>query len=267
MSIKLEPELIPEYRQAALDAAREAGLMLAARQYEAQRIPTGEEEDLLIDLDRASDRIIAHILTTRCPGIHYDSGESGHNHSGTLRWIVDPVDGNSNHFNQRPDWGVSIALYEDDVAIVAVLYLPILGSMFSLEQNGTHHNGKHFVTNQVNPSREATRFHVPWSKKSFYEGHRDLEVQSRLLEHFTYPVNQMCGIADIRAVLLGQAQGLVFRRPGIDHAAAAVPIAIAAGCIVTQLDGSPWELGTSLLCTRYSHRVQHDEIVHLLHGA
>src|ERR1019366_7625362 len=74
--------------------------------------------DVVTEMDRAAEALIARRLLAERPGdaiLGEEGGESGH---GRVRWIVDPLDGTVNYLYGLPDWAVSIAA-EVDGAIVA----------------------------------------------------------------------------------------------------------------------------------------------------
>ena len=53
-----------------------------------------------------------------------------------LGWLVDPLDGTANFLHRFPVVGVSIALVEDGVPIVAVVDAPLLGSTYTARRGG-----------------------------------------------------------------------------------------------------------------------------------
>ncbi len=263
------------YLSAASDAAFVASQFLIRNREKAWQLPTTAfMSDFISDTDTKADELIREHLQARFPHIPYGSEEIGHvEDSNQLAWVVDPINGSFNYCLQDGRWGISIALRKGKRIIAAALTFPMLDDYFTLEETTSEASGYRVLRNNIlfdvvprtYPPQE-TRFHVGWTKRGHMEVARDLEVTRRLYEASSYPVNTMCGTYDVRSVLIGQAHGAAFRRPGLKDLAGAAAIAKAAGCNVTQFDGSPWELGSSMLCTRVA-QYQHAEYVAALKGA
>jgi myo-inositol-1(or 4)-monophosphatase len=88
--------------------------------------------DLVSDVDLASEQLIGDALTALWPddGI---LGEEGHDTAGTSgrRWVVDPLDGTRNYVTATGPWSVSIALYDGDRPVAAVVHDPAAGETFT----------------------------------------------------------------------------------------------------------------------------------------
>jgi myo-inositol-1(or 4)-monophosphatase len=100
--------------------------------------------DLVSDVDLASERLITDALGAAWPddGI---LGEEGHDTAGTSgrRWIVDPLDGTRNYVTASGPWSVSIALFDGDRAVAAVVHDPAAGETFTaVADGGARRNGK-----------------------------------------------------------------------------------------------------------------------------
>ena len=63
--------------------------------------------------------------------------------SGSLRWIIDPIDGTRSFLMGTPLFGTLLALERDDVPVVGAIYLPILDQlMIGSAETGTFVNGQ-----------------------------------------------------------------------------------------------------------------------------
>ncbi|UQN09802.1 inositol monophosphatase family protein [Deinococcus sp. QL22] len=51
-------------------------------------------------------------------------------------WITDPVEGNVNHIHGMTDWGVTATLVRDNVPVLTVVHLPLLGTTYTAVQGG-----------------------------------------------------------------------------------------------------------------------------------
>src|SRR4051812_2867398 len=93
--------------------------------------------DLVSDVDVASERLIVDALTAAWPddGI---LGEEGHDTAGTSgrRWVVDPLDGTRNYVTATGPWSVSIALYDGDRPVAAVVHDPAADETFTAVAGG-----------------------------------------------------------------------------------------------------------------------------------
>ena len=93
--------------------------------------------DLVSDVDLASERLITDALGALWPddGI---LGEEGHDTAGTSgrRWVVDPLDGTRNYVTASGPWSVSIALFDSDRAVAAVVHDPAAGETFTAVADG-----------------------------------------------------------------------------------------------------------------------------------
>jgi myo-inositol-1(or 4)-monophosphatase len=87
--------------------------------------------DVVTEMDRAAEALIARVLLAERPGdaiLGEEGGESGH---GRVRWIVDPLDGTINYVYGLPDWAVSIAAEVDGAVVAGVVAVPARCELFS----------------------------------------------------------------------------------------------------------------------------------------
>jgi myo-inositol-1(or 4)-monophosphatase len=118
----------------AVRAARAAGDLLLDR---STRPATGLEHkssatDPVSDADRDAEALIRTLLHRERPD---DAllGEEGGASAGdsALRWIVDPLDGTVNYLYRFPAWCVSIACEDADGGVVAAVFDPGRGELFT----------------------------------------------------------------------------------------------------------------------------------------
>ena len=103
---------LTRYVRAAEEAARAAGALLRKHAGHPRRVATKRSPiDLVTEVDRASERLIAKILRSTDPDIGLLGEEQGERRGRRpLRWVVDPLDGTINFVHGLPLFGVSIAL-------------------------------------------------------------------------------------------------------------------------------------------------------------
>ena len=123
----------------ATDAARAAGALLLEGQEEvAGRADTKTSgTDMVTDMDRASEALLARTILTARPGDAF-LGEEGTAGAGTtdVRWVVDPLDGTTNYLYGFPAWAVSVAAEVDGRPAVGAVYDPSHDEMFTAVRGG-----------------------------------------------------------------------------------------------------------------------------------
>ncbi|MEN0001492.1 MAG: inositol monophosphatase family protein, partial [Pseudomonadota bacterium] len=132
-------------------------------------------------VDHRSEAIIAAHLERAFPGYGWLGEESAERPSQIdgLRWIVDPLDGTTNFLKGLPHWAVSIALYQNDAPLCAIIHDPAKAETFSAEQGkGAYLNGQRITVNKNVPLASALlATGVPAGGRSTYLPHclRDLD--------------------------------------------------------------------------------------------
>jgi 3'(2'), 5'-bisphosphate nucleotidase len=99
------------------------------------------DDSPVTEADLAADRIIADGLVTAFPGIPAVTEEQSDSHDETGHrrfFLVDPLDGTKEFIQRRGEFTVNIALIEDGVPVMGVVYAPVIGRMFrSRDAGGT----------------------------------------------------------------------------------------------------------------------------------
>jgi myo-inositol-1(or 4)-monophosphatase len=115
--------------------AREAGA--TARDYQASlgtRVAATKSSptDVVTEADTAVESQIRRAVAQHRPD---DAviGEEGTDSSGTsgLSWVVDPIDGTVNYLYGRAGYAVSIAVEDDEGALVAAVHAPVTGETWT----------------------------------------------------------------------------------------------------------------------------------------
>jgi myo-inositol-1(or 4)-monophosphatase len=212
----------------AIQTARDAGRLLAARFGRSLRISNKSELDLVTESDLASERLIIDRIKTHYPRhaiLAEESGTSAPAGDGTTndwRWVIDPLDGTTNYTHGYPCFCVSMGLEHQGRLHLGVIYDPIRDEMFSAERGeGASLNGKRIQVS-TNPNLSS----------------------ALLCTGFPYDVRERSEFARHFANFIMNAQGV--RRDG----AAALDLAyVAAG----RFDGfweeglKPWDVAAGVL--------------------
>jgi len=105
----------------AIEAARAAGALHAARSSMTFHVEHKSTIDLVTEVDRACEDAIRAVLARHTPDIPVLGEEGGGAHDVATRWVVDPLDGTTNFVHGYPFYAVSIALEVDGKSEVGVI--------------------------------------------------------------------------------------------------------------------------------------------------
>ncbi|MFG1991381.1 inositol monophosphatase family protein [Actinoplanes sp. NPDC048988] len=141
-------------RDLAATVAAQAGRLQLER-HDTLRVgaPKAHANDVVSDVDIASERLIVDAITAAWPGDAVQA-EEGHGRDGTSgwMWVVDPLDGTRNYISRTGPWSVCVALYEGDQPRVAVVHEPVAGETFSAVDGGGAYLDDHPLTVTGGPS-------------------------------------------------------------------------------------------------------------------
>lgn len=116
-----------------IKAARKAGdiILRYHNQIDILTIKNKATNDFVSEVDKAAEDAIINELKSSFPD-HSILGEENGEILGNKRfqWIIDPLDGTTNYLHGFPQYAVSIALYENNEAIHAVVYDPFKEELF-----------------------------------------------------------------------------------------------------------------------------------------
>jgi myo-inositol-1(or 4)-monophosphatase len=126
-----------ELAELARSVAREAADLLLARHGQVAVVQVkSSPTDVVTQLDRAAEQLIRDRLLAARPGdaiLGEEGGQTGH---GSVRWIVDPLDGTVNYLYGLPDWAVSIAAEFDGEVVAGVVCVPLQRNTFTATLGG-----------------------------------------------------------------------------------------------------------------------------------
>lgn len=139
------------FKNFAEQIARKAGVLLKEKLSQKHEIYYKGEINLVTEADKMSEDLIVTAITSNYPDHGILSEESpaivG---SGKLRWIIDPLDGTTNYAHGYPVFCISIALEDDGVVILGIIYDPMRDEMFiAARGEGTYLNGKKLNTSST----------------------------------------------------------------------------------------------------------------------
>jgi myo-inositol-1(or 4)-monophosphatase len=117
----------------AIDAAHDAGSILAAEMSRPKNISYKGDVDLVTETDKRSEALIVSRIRNHFPqhAIVAEEGGEGPVAKSRFTWYVDPLDGTTNFAHGYPCVAVSIGLLEDDEPLVGVVLNPFANELFT----------------------------------------------------------------------------------------------------------------------------------------
>ena len=133
----------------AKEAAIEAGNLILSFYKADYEIKDKGYHNPVTTADHASDNRIKEILVQSFPEYGWLSEEtvdSKNRLSNERVWVVDPLDGTKEFIEGVPHFVVSIALVENGIPIIGVLYNPVTAELFEASKgNGAKLNNKNII--------------------------------------------------------------------------------------------------------------------------
>ncbi len=236
-----------EFLQAAEEAARIGGQVL--RSWSSRFSVTEKSRaNLVTEADHASQQAIFEFLSRRYPQ-HNFLGEEGLSQTrpgASFRWIIDPLDGTTNYVHQFPYYAVSIGLEREGELIAGAIYNPSTEEMFlAAAGHGATLNRKPIRCSQVDSLEQAMVIASLPSATSA----ADVTVQRFLGMLGQAQTVQRTGSAalNLAHMAAGHIDGFWSTSLYPWDMAAGVLMVREAGGLVTQFDGSEFDVNISSL--------------------
>ena len=127
--------IVPIIRDLALKAGNEIMQVYGSDDF---GVDTKSDDSPVTRADRAADDIISAGLKASFPDIALVTEEQADTHDVTAKtfFIVDPLDGTKEFIKRRGEFTVNIALVENGVPTLGVVYAPAIGRLFYTDENG-----------------------------------------------------------------------------------------------------------------------------------
>ena len=251
--LAVEAAAIP--RDDALLAAIVAAVQLTGaamlRHFESHARPPRMLSDL-VDAIHANDRraldVLRSLLERARPAAGWVEDELA---GGVLPngewWIVDPMEGNINHVQGLPEWGVSATLVRDNVPVMTAVYEPVASRLYTaVRGHGTAYaNG---VPMRVSAKRELAAAIVTTGQAK--PGESD-DTYRRIGESVTVMLKKALVVRmtvpatfELARVAGGHIDGFwQFSNVRSGQAAGALLVSEAGG-VVSDIKGRPWTLAS-----------------------
>tara|TARA_A100001011_G_scaffold113034_1_gene119642 strand:- start:65 stop:802 length:738 start_codon:yes stop_codon:yes gene_type:complete len=111
---------LKQLKDLAVNAAIKAGSFLNKNKLEEKEIHEEEGRDIKLIIDQDTEKLIRASL--QVTDIQILGEEYGGNIADGKYWVIDPIDGTANYFRGLDECCVSIALMENDEALIGVIY-------------------------------------------------------------------------------------------------------------------------------------------------
>lgn len=203
--------------------------------------------NLVTEVDHASEKIIIDIIKKNYPDHHILTEESGDLvQDSQYKWIVDPIDGTVNFAHRIPICCISIAVEYNKEVILGGVYNPYLNELFLAEKGGgaTLNDKTISVTKKDSVINACLVTGFPYTYLD--EPNGPLEVFSRFIKKGV-PVRRLGSAAiDLAWVAAGRFDGFYEHKLQAWDSAAGFLLVNEAGGRVTHFDGtdySPYKHG------------------------
>jgi len=124
----------------AIGTARDAGRILLEKFGRNIEIYKKGDINLVTEADLASEALIVERVRSYYPKHSILAEESGEavvtGGDGSMKWIIDPLDGTTNFAHGYPCFCVTIALEKDGEIVIGVTYDPTRDELFTAERGG-----------------------------------------------------------------------------------------------------------------------------------
>jgi len=222
-------------------AAAEAGKLLLQRfqHLQARDVDAKSAHELVTAADKAANLLIQRRLRAAFPAIGVLS-EEGHNRPGTLRWVIDPLDGTTNFVLHVPFFGVSIALMDGNVPLFGVITCPPTREIFiAARGQGATKNGKALRAHSARPLTNAIiGYGYSHSLKSL---HASLVIAEKLSSHLRSVRHAGSTALDLAYLAAGRLDAVIIAGPiKLWDVAAGVCLVREAGLAVQDNRGYAW---------------------------
>jgi myo-inositol-1(or 4)-monophosphatase len=214
----------------AINIARDAGNLLAEKFNSKHEIHYKGEINLVTEADKMSEDLIIAAINSSYPDHGILSEESpAQNSQAIMRWIIDPLDGTTNYAHGYPVFCVSIALENEGVIVLGVIYDPLREDMFVAERGkGAYLNGKKLkVSKTATLSRSLLATGFPYDIRTSKDNN---------LNHFNLMAVEAQAIRRAGAAALDIAYLAAGRFDGFWELKL-MPWDMAAGCLMVEESG------------------------------
>jgi myo-inositol-1(or 4)-monophosphatase len=223
---------------AAMDLAERAGelaLSMRPRPGSAQAVLKGPQ-DWVTEADLAVERFLSEELAAAFPADGFQGEEAGISRGGSLRWVVDPIDGTANFARGAARFCVSLACMEGDTPLIGILAAPALReTIWAWRDGGAWLNGDPIRASNTTDIKQAI-MEVGWSRRRPNADY--IKICERILAGGTGLRHGGSGALGLADVAIGRQDGYAELHINLWDVAAALVILREAGAKVSDFLGN-----------------------------
>lgn len=219
------------------------------------------DRDFATTTDFAIEDAVRELLARETPEIGFLGEERGHTGNHDRYWCLDPVDGTTNFTRGLPNYGVSLALVEDQTPAFGTIALPAHGERYITRDGAAHLNGQPIRVSDTAQLRDSIVSMGDFATST----DRAEKNRRRLAMLGTLGASvgrvRMFGSAatDLSWLAAGRLDAVVIDANRTWDVAAGIALARGAGAVVTHIDGSPYTLAGPDILAAAPH--VHDAVV------
>jgi len=248
------------FLEVALSAAREASDYIREQSQLTRQIDFKGTTDLVTQADRGSEEIILRKIEAAYPEHNILAEESeGKRLESQFTWIIDPLDGTTNFVHGYPFYAVSIALFKDELPLVAVVADVFHEQIYSavLGEGAYRNEEKIFVTETSTLEKALLATGFPYIHNEIWQ--RNIELFREFTDRCQGVRRAGAAALDLCHVACGWLDG--FWEHGLQpwDSAAGILIVDEAGGKITQNDGSQFSIFHDNIVA--SNGVLHEEML------
>ncbi len=201
-------------------------------------------QNWVTEADRAVESFLSEELAATFPQDGFQGEEGGISRAGTLRWVVDPIDGTSNFARGAARFCVSLACMEGNTPLIGVIAAPALReTVWAWRGGGAWLNGDAIRVADTDSVRSAI-LEVGWSDRRPNGDY--LKVCERVLADGASLRHGGSGALGLVDVAIGRLDGYAELHINLWDVAAALVILREAGAKVSDfLGGDGHDIGKS----------------------
>ena len=144
-----------ELKNLAVDAAMQAGDFLNKSKLEKKEVYKEVGRDIKLIIDQDTEKLIRSNL--QATDIQILGEEYGGDIADGKYWVIDPIDGTANYFRGLDECCVSIALMENDEALIGVIYNFNNDQMYTaIKDQGAFLNNKEISVSDITSRDKAS---------------------------------------------------------------------------------------------------------------
>jgi myo-inositol-1(or 4)-monophosphatase len=251
-----------KFLEAAVAMVKHAGAIHMAHLGTRLEIAYKSDVNLVTQVDKLAEEAILARIREAFPVHAVVAEESGESGRADHVWYVDPLDGTTNYAHGFPMFSASVALYRSGEPLVAAVFLPVLGELYTaVRGGGAYLNGTRLSVSAID-SVERSLVATGFSPEVRQDLHNVDEFVAMLRRSQAVRRPGACTI-DLAFVACGRFDGFWEYRLAPWDVAGGRLLVEEAGGRVTSVDGSPFDVEGRSSILASNGRI-HGEMVEVL---